>query len=38
MDLQFGDSKPTDDERAAVDALLGLPESSWEVLTAPTPI
>ncbi|MCX5052784.1 MULTISPECIES: NADH-ubiquinone oxidoreductase-F iron-sulfur binding region domain-containing protein [unclassified Streptomyces] len=30
MDLQFGDSKPTDDERAAVDALLGLPESSWE--------
>ncbi|MCX5062606.1 MULTISPECIES: NADH-ubiquinone oxidoreductase-F iron-sulfur binding region domain-containing protein [unclassified Streptomyces] len=30
MDLHFGDSKPTDDERAAVDALLGLPESSWE--------
>ncbi|MER8224233.1 NADH-ubiquinone oxidoreductase-F iron-sulfur binding region domain-containing protein [Streptomyces sp. NPDC094143] len=30
MDLHFGDSKPTDEERAAVDALLGLPESSWE--------
>ncbi|WP_432192328.1 NAD(P)H-dependent oxidoreductase subunit E [Streptomyces sp. bgisy027] len=30
MDLRFGDSKPTDDERAAVDALLGPPESSWE--------
>lgn len=30
MDLHFGDSKPTDDERAAVDALLGPPESSWE--------
>ncbi|MCX5250236.1 NAD(P)H-dependent oxidoreductase subunit E [Streptomyces sp. NBC_00201] len=30
MDLHFGDSKPTDDERAPVDALLGLPESSWE--------
>ncbi|MGW1622292.1 NADH-ubiquinone oxidoreductase-F iron-sulfur binding region domain-containing protein [Streptomyces sp. NPDC002172] len=30
MDLYFGDSKPTDDERAAVDALLGPPESSWE--------
>ena len=30
MDLHFGDSKPTDDERAAVDALLGSPESSWE--------
>ncbi|CAM5631017.1 putative NADH-quinone oxidoreductase subunit F [Streptomyces afghaniensis 772] [Streptomyces afghaniensis] len=30
MDLHFGDSKPTDDERAAVNALLGPPESSWE--------
>ncbi|MET9085340.1 NADH-ubiquinone oxidoreductase-F iron-sulfur binding region domain-containing protein [Streptomyces sp. NPDC004237] len=30
MDLHFGDSKPTDEERAAVDALLGQPESSWE--------
>ncbi|MFI1921910.1 NAD(P)H-dependent oxidoreductase subunit E [Streptomyces sp. NPDC020377] len=30
MDLHFGDSKPTDDERAAVDAVLGPPESSWE--------
>jgi len=30
VDLRFGDSKPTDEERAAVDALLGPPESSWE--------
>ncbi|POX48881.1 NADH-quinone oxidoreductase subunit E, partial [Streptomyces sp. Ru71] len=30
MDLHFGDSEPTDDERAAVDALLGPPQSSWE--------
>ncbi|MGI5391773.1 NAD(P)H-dependent oxidoreductase subunit E [Streptomyces sp. CA-251251] len=30
MDLRFGDSKPTDEEREAVDALLGPPESSWE--------
>ncbi|WP_309094169.1 NADH-ubiquinone oxidoreductase-F iron-sulfur binding region domain-containing protein [Streptomyces sp.] len=30
MDLHFGDSRPTDEERAAVDALLGPPESSWE--------
>ncbi|MEV5250314.1 NAD(P)H-dependent oxidoreductase subunit E [Streptomyces werraensis] len=30
MDLRFGDSGPTDEERAAVDALLGPPESSWE--------
>ncbi|MEV6949447.1 NADH-ubiquinone oxidoreductase-F iron-sulfur binding region domain-containing protein [Streptomyces sp. NPDC051172] len=30
MDLHFGDSEPTDDERDAVDALLGPPESSWE--------
>ncbi|MCX5094330.1 NAD(P)H-dependent oxidoreductase subunit E [Streptomyces sp. NBC_00365] len=30
MDLHFGDSKPTDEERAAVDALLGPPQSSWE--------
>ncbi|MEU3614588.1 NADH-ubiquinone oxidoreductase-F iron-sulfur binding region domain-containing protein [Streptomyces sp. NPDC006872] len=30
MDLHFGDSKPTDEERAAVDALLGPPLSSWE--------
>ncbi|MGH4028914.1 NADH-ubiquinone oxidoreductase-F iron-sulfur binding region domain-containing protein [Actinomycetota bacterium Odt1-20B] len=30
MDLRFGDSKPTDEERAAVDALLGPPDSAWE--------
>ncbi|MGW5255789.1 NADH-ubiquinone oxidoreductase-F iron-sulfur binding region domain-containing protein [Streptomyces sp. NPDC004012] len=30
MDLHFGDSEPTDEERAAVDALLGPPESAWE--------
>ncbi|MEJ1199115.1 MULTISPECIES: NADH-ubiquinone oxidoreductase-F iron-sulfur binding region domain-containing protein [unclassified Streptomyces] len=30
MDLRFGDSEPTDEERAAVDTLLGPPESSWE--------
>ncbi|MEU9589238.1 NAD(P)H-dependent oxidoreductase subunit E [Streptomyces sp. NPDC048219] len=30
MDLRFGDSEPTDDERAAVDALLGPPGSAWE--------
>ncbi|WP_409060653.1 NADH-ubiquinone oxidoreductase-F iron-sulfur binding region domain-containing protein [Streptomyces sp. SYP-A7185] len=30
MDLHFGDSKPTDEERAAVDALLGPPGSAWE--------
>ncbi|NBE55255.1 NADH-quinone oxidoreductase subunit NuoE family protein, partial [Streptomyces boluensis] len=30
MDLHFGDSKPTDEERAAIDALLGPPESAWE--------
>jgi NADH-quinone oxidoreductase subunit F len=30
VDLHFGDSKPTDEERAAIDALLGPPESSWE--------
>jgi NADH-quinone oxidoreductase subunit F len=30
VDLHFGDSKPTDEERAAVDSLLGPPESSWE--------
>ncbi|MFF3314477.1 NADH-ubiquinone oxidoreductase-F iron-sulfur binding region domain-containing protein [Streptomyces sp. NPDC003035] len=30
MDLRFGDSKPTDEEREAVDALLGPPESAWE--------
>nr|WP_202501393.1 NADH-ubiquinone oxidoreductase-F iron-sulfur binding region domain-containing protein [Streptomyces sp. SID5785] len=28
--MRFGDSKPTDEERAAVDALLGPPESAWE--------
>ncbi|MBV1936485.1 NAD(P)H-dependent oxidoreductase subunit E [Streptomyces sp. BV286] len=33
MDLHFGDSKPTDEERAAIDALLGPPESSWEGAT-----
>ncbi|KIF79764.1 NADH dehydrogenase, partial [Streptomyces sp. 150FB] len=30
MDLHFGDTKPTDDERAAVDSLLGLATSPWE--------
>lgn len=30
MDLHFGDSEPTDEEKEAVDALLGPPESSWE--------
>ncbi|KKD08236.1 NADH-ubiquinone oxidoreductase-F iron-sulfur binding region domain-containing protein [Streptomyces sp. WM6386] len=30
MDLHFGDSEPTDDERAAVDELLGPPSSFWE--------
>lgn len=30
MDLHFGDSKPTDEERAAIDALLGPPASAWE--------
>jgi NADH-quinone oxidoreductase subunit F len=30
VDLRFGDSKPTDEERAAIDTLLGPPESSWE--------
>ncbi|MGW8377560.1 NADH-ubiquinone oxidoreductase-F iron-sulfur binding region domain-containing protein [Streptomyces sp. ODS28] len=30
MDLHFGDGKPTDEERGAVDALLGPPESAWE--------
>ncbi|MFD3941966.1 NADH-ubiquinone oxidoreductase-F iron-sulfur binding region domain-containing protein [Streptomyces sp. NPDC058579] len=30
MDLRFGDGKPSDEEREAVDALLGPPESAWE--------
>ncbi|MFE3182107.1 NADH-ubiquinone oxidoreductase-F iron-sulfur binding region domain-containing protein [Streptomyces violascens] len=30
MDLHFKDSKPTDEERAAVDAVLGPPSSAWE--------
>jgi NADH-quinone oxidoreductase subunit F len=30
VDLHFGDSEPTDEERAAIDALLGPPASSWE--------
>ncbi|MER7202157.1 NADH-quinone oxidoreductase subunit E [Streptomyces sp. CB01635] len=30
MDLHFGDSKPTDEEREAVDELLGPPGSAWE--------
>ncbi|WP_086710161.1 NADH-ubiquinone oxidoreductase-F iron-sulfur binding region domain-containing protein [Streptomyces antimycoticus] len=30
MDLRFGAGKPTDEERAAVDDLLGPPESAWE--------
>jgi NADH-quinone oxidoreductase subunit F len=30
MDLRFADAKPTDEERAAVDACLGAPTSGWE--------
>ncbi|HTI65378.1 MAG TPA: NAD(P)H-dependent oxidoreductase subunit E [Gemmatimonadaceae bacterium] len=30
MDLRLRHVEPTDDERAAVDALLGVPESAWE--------
>jgi NADH-quinone oxidoreductase subunit F len=30
VDLHFGDSKPTDEERAAVDGLLGPATSPWE--------
>jgi NADH-quinone oxidoreductase subunit F len=30
MDLHLRHTAPTDDERAAVDALLGLPRSSWD--------
>jgi NADH-quinone oxidoreductase subunit F len=30
MDLRFTDAKPTDEERAAVDAYLGAPASGWE--------
>lgn len=30
MDLHFGDSEPTDEERAAVDSLLGPATSAWE--------
>jgi NADH-quinone oxidoreductase subunit F len=30
MDLRFTDAKPTDEERAAVDAYLGPPVSGWE--------
>ncbi|MFF2639344.1 NAD(P)H-dependent oxidoreductase subunit E [Streptomyces niveus] len=30
MDLHFGDSAPTDEERAAVDSLLGPATSAWE--------
>ncbi|MCF3963901.1 NADH-quinone oxidoreductase subunit NuoE family protein, partial [Streptomyces fuscigenes] len=30
MDLRFGETRPTDEERAAVDAVLGPPASSWE--------
>ena len=30
MDLKFGSAEPTAAERAAVDALLGAPPSSWE--------
>jgi NADH-quinone oxidoreductase subunit F len=29
MDLRFSDAAPTDEERAAVDAVLGPPDSSW---------
>ncbi|MEU8248304.1 NAD(P)H-dependent oxidoreductase subunit E [Nonomuraea sp. NPDC048916] len=30
MDLRFRDAEPTDDERAAVDALLGPPATAWD--------
>ncbi|WP_438290664.1 NADH-ubiquinone oxidoreductase-F iron-sulfur binding region domain-containing protein [Streptomyces sp. HUAS TT7] len=30
MDLHFADTKPTDEERAAVDEVLGPPASAWE--------
>jgi len=30
VDLHFRDAKPTDDERAAVDAVLGAPVSGWD--------
>ncbi|MFE5614528.1 NADH-ubiquinone oxidoreductase-F iron-sulfur binding region domain-containing protein [Streptomyces sp. NPDC056524] len=30
MDLRFGDARPTDEEREAVDAVLGPPGSAWE--------
>jgi NADH-quinone oxidoreductase subunit F len=30
MDLRFLDARPTQDERAAVDALLGPPDSGWD--------
>jgi NADH-quinone oxidoreductase subunit F len=30
MDLRLSDAQPTHDERAAVDALLGLPASGWD--------
>ncbi|MDX3427690.1 NAD(P)H-dependent oxidoreductase subunit E [Streptomyces sp. ME01-18a] len=30
MDLKYTDATPSDAERAAVDALLGLPQSGWE--------
>jgi NADH-quinone oxidoreductase subunit F len=29
MDLRFSDAEPTDEERRAVDAVLGAPDSSW---------
>ncbi|MFD9947847.1 hypothetical protein, partial [Nonomuraea sp. NPDC059022] len=30
MDLRFRDAQPTDEERAAVDALLGPPATAWD--------
>ena len=30
MDIRPVDAEPTADERAAIDALLGAPESSWD--------
>ncbi|MGW6566623.1 NADH-ubiquinone oxidoreductase-F iron-sulfur binding region domain-containing protein [Streptomyces sp. NPDC054975] len=30
MDLRFGDGKPSEEEREAVDAVLGPPDSAWE--------
>jgi NADH-quinone oxidoreductase subunit F len=38
MDLRFSDAEPTPQERAAVDAVLGAPESSWVGGTERVPV